>query len=54
MDPGRSVTGLVVQAGGVQGGDQLLQTLLVPVHLPVSSDKEPPERHGRLVVAGTR
>lgn len=50
----QSVTGLVVQAGGVQGGDQLSQTLLVPVHLPVSSHEEAPGRHGRLMAADTR
>lgn len=46
------LTGLLAELGGVQVGDQLLQTLLVPVHLPVSSHEEPPERHGRLLVAG--
>lgn len=42
----KPLTGLVVQAGGVQGGDQLPQTLLGPVHLPVSSHEEAPGRHG--------
>ena len=42
-----SLTGLVVQAGRVQGSDELLQTLLGSVHLPVSSHEEPPERHDR-------
>lgn len=50
----RSLTGLVVQAGRVQGADELLQTLLGSVHLPVSSHEEPPERHGRWRGAGSR
>lgn len=39
-------TGLLVEMGGVQVGDELLQALLVAVHLPVSSHEEPPRRHG--------
>lgn len=42
----RAITGLLAELGGVQVGDELLQTLLVAVHLPVSSHEEPPKRHG--------
>lgn len=42
-----------MQAGRVQGADQLAQTLFIPVHLPVSSHEELPGRHGGVLVEET-